>query len=73
MEILNLPWLCIVQKNGQTSYQPQTKHAERMILPSSSQKNTHECTFQYMGAEKQTTKKVGFRDLSSSFSYKTLD
>jgi len=36
--------------------------------------NTCELTFDYVGAEKQTTEKVGFCNLSfSSFSYKTLD
>jgi len=45
--------------NGQRSYQPQTKHAEGMILPSSSQKYLRS-TFEYAGAEKQTTKEVGF-------------
>jgi len=59
--------------NGPRSYKPQTKHAERMILPSSSQ-NTRERTVEYAGAEKQTPEKVGFRRLSSFyFSYKTLD
>ena len=52
--------------NGQRSYKPQTKHAERMILPSS-RKNTREHTFEYAGAEQQTAGKVGFRHLLSSF------
>jgi len=57
--------------NGQRSYKSQTKHAERMILPGSSQK--HLRTYLWLcGAEKQTAEKVGFR-LSSSFLYKTLD
>jgi len=29
-------------------------------------KNTHECTFEYAGAEKDITKKVGFRHLLSN-------
>ena len=59
--------------NGQRSYKPhETKHAERMILPGSSQ-STRERTFEYAGTEEQTVEKVGFRHLSSSFSYKTLD
>ena len=58
--------------NGQKSYKPQTKHAERMILPSSLQ-NTREHTVEYAGAEKQTAEKVGFRHLSFFFSYKTVD
>jgi len=45
--------------NGQRSYKPQTKHTERMILPRSSQ-NTHDCTFEYVGAEKQTAEKSVF-------------
>jgi len=57
--------------NGQRKYKPQTKHAERMILPIAVQKNTHEHTVEYAGAEKQTAEKVGFRHLSSS--YKTLE
>jgi len=40
-----------------------------MILPGSSQKYL-QSTFEYAGAEKQATEKVGFL---SSFSYKTLD
>ena len=47
--------------NDQRSYKPQTNHAGRMILPSS-------CTFEYVGAKKQTAYKVGFVIfLSSSF------
>ena len=38
--------------NGHRSYKPQTKRAERMILPGSSQ-NTCEHTFEYARAEKQ--------------------
>ena len=45
--------------NGQRSYKPQTKHAERMILPSSSQ-NTCKHTFEFTRAEKQTAEKVKF-------------
>jgi len=40
-EILNLPLLAMyypAYDNGQRSYKPQSKHAERMILPGSSQK-----------------------------------
>jgi len=33
-----LAWLCINQIMAKKSYKPQTKHAERMILPSSSHK-----------------------------------
>jgi len=53
-------------KNGQRSYKPQTKHAERMILPSV-HKYTRERTFEYMGAEKQTAEKVGLCHLLSFF------
>jgi len=59
--------------NVQRSYKPQTRHAGRMVLPSSSQ-NTRECTFEYMGAMKQTSEKLDFDIfLISSFLYKTLD
>ena len=44
--------------NGQRNYKPQTKHADRMIRPSSSQK--YECTFEFTGAEKETAQKVRF-------------
>ena len=41
MEILNLPWLRMYHPdNSQRSYKPQTKHADRKILPSSSQKHS---------------------------------
>ena len=52
--------------NGQTSYKPQTKHAERMILPGSSQKYLRMYLI-YTGAEKQTAKRFGFRHLLSFF------
>jgi len=40
MEILNSPQLAMYHPdNGQGSYKPQNKHAERIILPSSSQKH----------------------------------
>jgi len=67
------------QDNGQRSYKPQTKHADRLILPSSSQKYLRTyCTLEYAGAEKRTTKKVRFRQLLSSlflffFLIQTLD
>ena len=47
-------------------YKPQTKRAERMMLPSSSQKHLR-TYLEYAGAEKQTTEKVGFRHLSLFF------
>ena len=58
---------------GSWSYKPQTidiyaqtKHAERMILLSSSQ--IYSRTYlEYAGAEKQTAEKVGFRHLLSFF------
>jgi len=43
------------------SYKLQTKHAERMILPTIA---VHKGTFEYTRAEKQTAEKVGFRHLS---------
>jgi len=46
--------------NGQRSYKPQTKHAERMLLPRCLQKYIHERTFEYTGAEKQMLKKSDF-------------
>ena len=58
--------------NGQRSYKPQTKHAKRMILPSSSQ-NTREHTVEYAGAEKQTAEKSDLVIFLPSHSYKTLD
>jgi len=59
--------------NGQRNYKPQTKHAERMILPGSSQKYSQH-TLEYAGAEKQTAEKSDFVIfLLSSFSYKNLD
>ena len=54
MEIFEFTILMYHLDNGQRSYKPQTKHAERMIL----HKNTRERTFKYAGAEKQTAKKV---------------
>jgi len=38
---------------------PQTKHADRMTLPKSSQ-ITHKHTLEYVGVEKEITEKVGF-------------
>jgi len=40
MEILNLPLVMYHLVNGQSSYKPQTNHAERMIRPGSSQKHS---------------------------------
>ena len=44
-----------------------------MILPSTYKNTCKFIYFEYAGAEKQTTKKVGFCHPSSSFSSKTLD
>jgi len=38
--------------NGQRSYKPQAKHADRMIYCVAVHKNTRERTFEYTGAEK---------------------
>jgi len=52
--------------NGQRNYKPQTKHAERMILPSSSQK--HSRTYRWIcGSWETDRRKVGFRHLLSFF------
>ena len=50
--------------NGQRSYNFQTKLAERMICLAV-HRNSPEYTFEYVGAEKMTTKKVGLRHLLS--------
>ena len=56
------------------SYTPQTKPAERMILPIAVHKNTREHTFEYTRAEKQTAEKVSasfsHMQLSTSIAYK---
>jgi len=45
--------------NGQRSYQPQIKHADRMIL-TSSHKNSCKCTLEHVEVEKQIAGKVRF-------------
>ena len=57
----NLLWLCINRNS-------QTKHIDRMLMPSSSEKYS-QCTLENIGAEVQTAEKSS----SSSFSYKTVD
>jgi len=52
--------------NGQRNYKPQTKHAERMILPGSSQKYS-QTYLRVCGSWKTDLRKVGFRHLSSLF------
>ena len=53
--------------------QAQTKHADRIILPSSSQKYLR-MYFEYVGTEKQTNEKRRISSSSfSSFPYQTLD
>ena len=52
--------------NGQRSYKPQTKRAERMIQPSSSQ--IYSRTYLWVTrSREQTTEKVEYRHLSSFF------
>ena len=56
--------------NGQRSYKPQTKHAERMILPRSLQKYSR--TYLWVRGSWETDRRKS-RISSSSFSYKILD
>jgi len=52
--------------NGQRSYKPQTKHAERMLLPSSSQK--HSRTYHWVrGSWETDRRKSRISSSSSSF------
>jgi len=52
--------------NGQGSYKPQTKHAERMILPSSSQKYRYSRTHLWVCGSWETDRRKSW--ISSSFS-----
>ena len=61
----------IVMYHLDNGHKPQTKRAERMILPSSSQKYSQH-TFEYEGAEKQTAKKFGFHSSSLFLSHTKL-
>ena len=57
-EILNLPLLCITWIIAKEATKPQTKHADRLVLP-------RKCTFEYAGVEKQIAEKVRFCHLLS--------
>ena len=46
--------------NCRRSYKPQTKHAERMLLPTSSQKNTRERTLSTRELRNRPPKKLDF-------------
>ena len=58
-EILNLPLLCITRIMAKEATRPKTKHAERMILPSSSQKYTW--TYLWVRGVEKHRRKVWFR------------
>jgi len=75
-EIFKFTIVLYYQDNGQRSYKPQIKHAERMILPSSSQKNSR--TYLWVRGSWETDRKRSWISSSSFFfflshSYKTLD
>ena len=67
-EILNLPWLCITQITAKEATNPKPS-MQREWYCLAVHKYTRECTFEYVGAEKQTAEKVGFRHLSFFLSF----
>jgi len=59
-EILNLPYFCITQIMVKEATNPKPS-MQREWYCLAVQKYTRERTFEYVGAEKQTAEKVGFR------------